>query len=76
MGQTWTCFIRIMTKDPFDDQLDIRIIHDRAEVSAPEIFVRLKIYSSSCLTTCAGLYVAFVYQYSILKFIIFWDRVI
>ncbi len=32
VGETWICFIRIMVKDPFDDQLDIRVIHDREEV--------------------------------------------
>lgn len=32
VGETWICFIRIMVQDPFDDQLDIRIIHDREEV--------------------------------------------
>lgn len=34
VGETWICFIRIMVKDPFDDQLDIRVIHDREEVGA------------------------------------------
>lgn len=33
VGETWICFIRIMVRDPFDDQLDIRVIHDREEVS-------------------------------------------
>ncbi|CAM9852670.1 unnamed protein product, partial [Ectocarpus fasciculatus] len=31
-GETWICFIRIMVQDPFDDQLDVRIIHDREEI--------------------------------------------
>ncbi|CAN0049584.1 unnamed protein product, partial [Ectocarpus sp. 4 AP-2014] len=30
--ETWICFIRIMVQDPFDDQLDVRIIHDREEI--------------------------------------------
>ncbi|CAB1107305.1 unnamed protein product [Ectocarpus sp. CCAP 1310/34] len=31
-GETWICFIRIMVQDPFDNQLDVRIIHDREEI--------------------------------------------
>ena len=37
-GETWICFIRVTAKDPFDDQFDVRIIHDRMEVGAEHQF--------------------------------------
>ena len=41
VGETWICFIRIMVQDPFDDQLDIRVIHDREEVRPAAMYTHL-----------------------------------
>lgn len=39
-AETWICFIRIMVQDPFDNQLDIRVIHDREEVGPAVLLSR------------------------------------